>query len=216
MVGQGRTGGLLRDRAGRGIERRRDADARRARRRALRHQRQQDLHQQRQLRQLLHRLRRDRSRARRIEGISCFIIERDTPGITVSKHFDKLGQRAADTAEITFENVEVPAENRIGEEGQGFMLAMTGLRSLAPRRGGGRGRRGAAGAGREHQVRQRARNLRAADLAASGDWAQDRGHGDQHRGGAAAGLAGGVAGRSRRAQPEACRLSRKPSPPIWR
>jgi acyl-CoA dehydrogenase len=58
------------------------------------------------------------------KGISCFLIERDTPGITVSKHFDKLGQRAADTAEITFENVEVPAENRIGEEGMGFMLAM--------------------------------------------------------------------------------------------
>jgi acyl-CoA dehydrogenase len=58
-------------------------------------------------------------------GISCFIIERDTPGITVSRHFDKLGQRAADTAEITFENVEVPAENRIGEEGMGFILAMT-------------------------------------------------------------------------------------------
>jgi acyl-CoA dehydrogenase len=61
---------------------------------------------------------------KRHKGISCFIIERDTPGISVSKHFDKLGQRAADTAEITFENVEVPAENRIGEEGQGFMLAM--------------------------------------------------------------------------------------------
>lgn len=58
------------------------------------------------------------------KGISCFLVERDTPGITISKHFDKLGQRAADTAEIVFENVEVPAENRIGEEGQGFMLAM--------------------------------------------------------------------------------------------
>jgi acyl-CoA dehydrogenase len=58
-------------------------------------------------------------------GVSCFIIERDTPGIRVSKHFDKLGQRAADTAEVMFENVEVPAENRIGEEGMGFMLAMT-------------------------------------------------------------------------------------------
>jgi acyl-CoA dehydrogenase len=57
-------------------------------------------------------------------GISCFIIERDTPGITVSRHFDKLGQRAADTAEITFENVEVPVENRIGDEGMGFILAM--------------------------------------------------------------------------------------------
>lgn len=58
------------------------------------------------------------------KGISCFIVERDTPGITVSRHFDKLGQRAADTAEVTFENVEVPVENRIGEEGMGFMLAM--------------------------------------------------------------------------------------------
>ncbi len=57
-------------------------------------------------------------------GISCFVVERGTPGITVSKHFDKLGQRAADTAEITFENVEVPAENRIGDEGMGFILAM--------------------------------------------------------------------------------------------
>jgi acyl-CoA dehydrogenase len=63
--------------------------------------------------------------SKRHKGISCFIIERDTPGITVSRHFDKLGQRAADTAEVTFENVEVPAENRIGEEGMGFLLAMT-------------------------------------------------------------------------------------------
>ncbi len=58
------------------------------------------------------------------KGISCFVIERDTPGINVSKHFDKLGQRAADTAEIVFENVEVPADHRIGEDGMGFMLAM--------------------------------------------------------------------------------------------
>ncbi|MBK8020291.1 MAG: acyl-CoA dehydrogenase family protein [Chloroflexi bacterium] len=62
--------------------------------------------------------------AARHRGISCFIVERDTPGITVSRHFDKLGQRAADTAEITFENVEVPADNRIGAEGMGFLLAM--------------------------------------------------------------------------------------------
>lgn len=62
--------------------------------------------------------------SKRHKGISCFIIERDTPGIKVSKHFDKLGQRAADTAEIVFENVEVPAENMIGPEGMGFILAM--------------------------------------------------------------------------------------------
>ena len=57
-------------------------------------------------------------------GISCFVIERDMPGVSVSKKFDKMGQRASDTAEVTFENVEVPAENRLGEEGHGFMIAM--------------------------------------------------------------------------------------------
>ncbi len=62
--------------------------------------------------------------AKKHRGISCFIVERNSPGITVSKHFDKLGQRAADTAEITFENVEVPAENLIGADGAGFGLAM--------------------------------------------------------------------------------------------
>lgn len=61
---------------------------------------------------------------KRHKGISCFIVEKNRPGVTVSKHFDKLGQRAADTAEITFENVEVPADHRLGEEGTGFYLAM--------------------------------------------------------------------------------------------
>jgi len=57
-------------------------------------------------------------------GISCFIVERDSPGLSVSSHFDKMGQRASDTAEISFENVEVPAENMLGNEGEGFYLSM--------------------------------------------------------------------------------------------
>lgn len=57
-------------------------------------------------------------------GMSCFVVDRDTPGVSVGKKFDKLGQRASDTAEIVFENVEVPAENLIGKEGQGFYIAM--------------------------------------------------------------------------------------------
>lgn len=57
-------------------------------------------------------------------GMTAFIIDRDTPGVRVGKKFDKMGQRASDTAEIVFENVEVPVENRIGEEGKGFYLAM--------------------------------------------------------------------------------------------
>jgi acyl-CoA dehydrogenase len=57
-------------------------------------------------------------------GMSCFIVERDTPGVSVGRKFDKMGQRASDTAEIVFENVEIPAENLIGQEGQGFYIAM--------------------------------------------------------------------------------------------
>jgi len=57
-------------------------------------------------------------------GMTCFIVDREMPGVSVGKKFDKLGQRASDTAEIVFENVEVPAENMVGEEGRGFYLAM--------------------------------------------------------------------------------------------
>lgn len=57
-------------------------------------------------------------------GMSCFVVDRDMPGVKVGKKFDKIGQRASDTAEIVFENVEVPAENLLGQEGTGFYLAM--------------------------------------------------------------------------------------------
>ncbi len=52
------------------------------------------------------------------------MIDRETPGVKIGKKFDKLGQRASDTAEIVFDNVEVPAENMLGQEGHGFYLAM--------------------------------------------------------------------------------------------
>lgn len=59
------------------------------------------------------------------KGLDVFVVDRHSPGIKVSNHFDKLGQRCADTAEITFEDVEVPAANRLGEkEGLGFYIAM--------------------------------------------------------------------------------------------
>jgi len=57
-------------------------------------------------------------------GITGFVVDRDTPGVSIGKKFDKIGQRASDTAEIVFENVEVPEENMIGQPGQGFYLAM--------------------------------------------------------------------------------------------
>ena len=57
-------------------------------------------------------------------GMTCFIIDRESPGLSVGKKFDKLGQRASDTAELVFENVEVPQENIVGAVGQGFYIAM--------------------------------------------------------------------------------------------
>lgn len=57
-------------------------------------------------------------------GMSAFIVERDYPGVTVSKPLEKMGQHAAQTAQIFFENVAVPEKNRLGREGDGFMIAM--------------------------------------------------------------------------------------------
>jgi alkylation response protein AidB-like acyl-CoA dehydrogenase len=65
--------------------------------------------------------------ARGHRGISVFVIEKGTAGFTVSKTEDKLGIRASDTAELVFEECRVPAANRIGEEGQGFRIALTAI-----------------------------------------------------------------------------------------
>ena len=63
-------------------------------------------------------------RARGHHGISAFIVEKGTPGFGVSKTEDKLGIRASDTAELVFDDCRVPVANRLGEEGQGFRIAM--------------------------------------------------------------------------------------------
>lgn len=60
-------------------------------------------------------------------GICCFAVPRDTPGITVGRIEDKMGHRALRVAELFFEDVELSKENLIGEEGQGFKLAMMAL-----------------------------------------------------------------------------------------
>jgi len=57
------------------------------------------------------------------KGMSMFVVDRDTPGISATK-LDKLGWRASDTAEIAFDNVEVPVENLMGEENMGFPYIM--------------------------------------------------------------------------------------------
>jgi butyryl-CoA dehydrogenase len=63
------------------------------------------------------------------KGISCFIVEKDFPGFSVGKVEKKLGICASSTSEIVLENCEVPAENLLGEEGNGFAVAMATLDS---------------------------------------------------------------------------------------
>ena len=57
-------------------------------------------------------------------GLTFFIVDRNAPGVSVGRKFEKIGQHASDTAEIVFEDVEVPVENILGGEGKGFYLAM--------------------------------------------------------------------------------------------
>ncbi|HMH54310.1 MAG TPA: acyl-CoA dehydrogenase family protein [Candidatus Acidoferrum sp.] len=64
---------------------------------------------------------------RRHDGISMFLVERDRPGFTVSRTLDKMGMRASDTAELTFDQCPVPAENLLGVEGRGFQQLAAGL-----------------------------------------------------------------------------------------
>jgi isovaleryl-CoA dehydrogenase len=60
-------------------------------------------------------------------GITAFLVEKTMPGFSVSKKLDKMGMRGSDTAELVFEDCEVPAENVMGQEGQGVHILMSGL-----------------------------------------------------------------------------------------
>ena len=66
-------------------------------------------------------------KAKAHKGISALVIEKGTPGFSVGKTEEKLGIRASDTAELIFEDCRVPVANRLGEEGQGFRIALSTL-----------------------------------------------------------------------------------------
>ena len=70
--------------------------------------------------------------SKRHKGIAAFIVDRDSAGLRVGKHEDKLGQRASDTAAVHFEDVKVPKENLLASEGEGFKLAMETFNQTRP------------------------------------------------------------------------------------
>ena len=65
-------------------------------------------------------------------GIICLVVEGQPKGLTVGKHENKMGQRASNTVTLIFEDVRVPAANRIGAEGEGFKIAMATLDNSRP------------------------------------------------------------------------------------
>jgi alkylation response protein AidB-like acyl-CoA dehydrogenase len=60
-------------------------------------------------------------------GITCMVVEKDMPGVSFGANERKLGWHSQPTATVNFEDVRVPVENRVGDEGQGFKIAMAGL-----------------------------------------------------------------------------------------
>src|ERR671938_1193951 len=72
----------------------------------------------------------DRSKGHR--GLSAFVVPAGLDGVVVERHLDKMGQRATDTSAIAFGDVRVPAENLLGEEGDGFKIAMKTLDFTRP------------------------------------------------------------------------------------
>jgi acyl-CoA dehydrogenase len=83
-------------------------------------------------------------------GISAFVVEMSSPGVTIEKHLEKMGQRATDTSAFALQNVRVPAENRLAEEGDGFKIAMATLDFTRP--GTAIGAVGVAQAAYEHAL----------------------------------------------------------------
>jgi acyl-CoA dehydrogenase len=62
-----------------------------------------------------------------MRGLSSFIVPRETPGLIIGKEEDKMGHRASNTVELTFEDMKIPEENLLGKEGIGFIIAMKTL-----------------------------------------------------------------------------------------
>ncbi len=138
----------------------------------------------------------DRTKGHR--GISAFIVEHGTTGMSAGKKENKLGMRASDTSEVIFDHCRVPSDQLLGEEGQGFINTLQvldggriGIAALVGRPGTGRVRSGP-------QLRQGTPAVRAAHRRVPGHPMEARGQRHAHRGRAPADVSGGVSARPRR------------------
>ena len=133
-------------------------------------------------------------------GMSAFIVEREWPGVTCGKPIPKMGQHAAWTGEIVLEDVRVPAENRLGNDGDGFLIAMKVFdRSRPPVAAAAVGvaRRALDEATRYAQERKA---FGKPIIGVAGHRLHAGGHGDQRRGGRAPRAPRRLAGGQRPAQ----------------
>ncbi len=134
--------------------------------------------------------------SRKHDDISCFIVDRTAPGVSVGRTDDKMGVRGVDTGELLLDEVRVPAENMVGELG-GFRLAMLGLNSMRPivaaRRHRPRGGRADVRGG----VREAAGRVRQDDRRHAGNPVEDRRARHRDRGRPPVDVPGGRDGRRR-------------------
>ena len=91
----------------------------------IRHQRQQDLHHQRRLSGHRRAARDLFDRSLKHKGISAFIVDLKSPGVTILKNENKMGIRGSYTTAFAFDNLRVPVENLLGQEGKGFKSPWT-------------------------------------------------------------------------------------------
>lgn len=68
---------------------------------------------------------------KRAKGISAFLVDAGTPGLLINKEEDKMGMRSSDTHGLTFDDMKLPPDALLGEEGMGFVYAMEGLDAAA-------------------------------------------------------------------------------------
>ena len=159
----------------------------------------------------------DRTKGHR--GISAFIVEQWTPGMSAGKKENKLGMRASDTSEVIFDNCRVPLDRLLGEEGQGLRQYAASARRRSDRHCGAVGRPRARCVRGGPELRERTSAVRPADRGVSGDPVEAGRQRDANRSGSAAHVSGRLSPRSRSARISAnrrlrsCSRAKRPSRP---